>query len=204
MVNLIFDCDGTLVDSYDAITGRVHVALSRLGVECSMERIRELSLYENVGYCMETLAEEYSLDLGKLLEVHRSIPEELDLITPYDHVVEVVSDPRFRCFVYTHRGPNCRGIFEKFGLMEHLTEVVDTSYGFRRKPDSQGIDYLVDKYQMDREQTYYVGDRHLDIECGMNAKVKTIFYNSSGLPIDASSADFVVHDLREILSLPLE
>lgn len=203
MVNLIFDCDGTLVDSYDAITGRVQTAIRRVGVHCSAERIRELSLYQNVGYCMQTLAEENSLDLSELLKVYRGIPEELDLITPYQHALEVVSDPRFQCFVYTHRGPNCRYIFEKFGFMEHLAEVVDTSYGFRRKPDSQGIDYLVDKYQLDREQTYYVGDRLLDIECGQNAGVKTIFYNSSGLPIDASKADHVVNDLIEICSLPL-
>ena len=32
-----------------------------------------------------------------------------------------------------------------------------------RKPNSQAADYLLDKYQLDPEKTYYIGDRTLDV-----------------------------------------
>ena len=78
---------------------------------------------------------------------------------------------------------------------------MDFSFGFKAKPDSQGVDYLVQKYGLDKAKTYYVGDRIIDIQCGLNAGVGTIFYNSSGLDIDSSEADFVVSDLAEIIGL---
>lgn len=203
MINLIFDCDGTLLDSYGAITDRVCRVFEKHGIICDPEKVRELALYQHVGYCISEIAMQNHLDADLLLNDYKSVGEKLELITPMKHVREVLENEKFRCFMYTHRGESCRRIMAKLELDTYFTEIVDGTYHLRKKPDSQGIDYLVEKYGLDRKQTYYVGDRLLDIECGMNAHIKTIFLKSSGLDIDCSQADFVIDDLLEINMLPL-
>ena len=40
------------------------------------------------------------------------------------------------------------------------------------KPDPEGVDYLVDKYQLDWSETYYIGDRTLDVDLADNAGIR--------------------------------
>ena len=102
-------------------------------------------------------------------------------------------------YVFTHRGASAAGILKGAGLDGYFTEIVTAEAGFRRKPDPEGIDYLVRKYGLDRSLTCYVGDRSLDIECACNAGIKSILY----LPRDAVAVPtgketLVVRDLLRI------
>lgn len=47
-----------------------------------------------------------------------------------------------------------------------------------RKPGTLFVDTAVEKYNIDRNSSWFVGDRDSDILCGKNAKLKTIFINS--------------------------
>ena len=77
-------------------------------------------------------------------------------------------------FVYTHKGKNAYPILEDLGILSYFQEIVTTDNGFRRKPDPEGVDYLVDKYQLDRSETYYIGDRTLDVDLADNAGIVSI------------------------------
>lgn len=198
-INLIFDCDGTLIDSYGAISDTVHRLFLAHGTDCSKDYIREYSLRSTVSDCVRHLSEKYGLDFETMHDEYGRTEENRNMITLIPHAADVAENDEFRCFVYTHRGPDCRQIFQRLGILDCFVEIVDKSCGFKRKPDPEGVTYLVEKYGMDKKRTYYVGDRALDIECGINAGVGTIFLNSSGLDIDCSKADFVIDDLREII-----
>lgn len=201
LINLIFDCDGTLIDSYGAIVDRICRLFSAHSISCMPESVREYALRTSVKDCIALLCEQNGLDFASLYSEYDSLKEDRTRITLYPHVEEVLADDAFRCFVFTHRGPSCREIFTELHIISSFVEIVDSSFGFRRKPDSEGLDYLVKKYAMDRSRTYYVGDRSIDLDCGKNAGIGTIFFNSSGIDINISKADHTVSDLLEILSL---
>lgn len=200
-INLIFDCDGTLVDSYDAITDHVLRTFAAFGVSCDPEDVRKRCLYRTVGHCREEIAAEYGLDPEEVAREYGSSSDNVELIRLYPGTAALLKDEHFRSFVYTHRGKSVYDIFARLGIIDFFEEIVDFGFGFKAKPDSQGVDYLVQKYGLDKAKTYYVGDRIIDIRCGLNAGVGTIFYNSSGLDINSSEADFVVSDLTEIIDL---
>lgn len=201
IINLIFDCDGTLIDSYGAITDTVYKLFRMHNICFCRDHIRECCLRSTVSDTIIKLSEEKGLDSAQLLEEYAGLDEDRTMITLCAHAEDVLFNSAFRCFVYTHRGPSCRDIFESLGILDCFVEIVDKSYHFKRKPDGEGVEYIVDKYGLDRERTFYVGDRNLDIECGVNAGVRTIFLKSSGLDIDCSKADYVVSDLSEINSI---
>ena len=200
-INLIFDCDGTILDSYDAIVDWICCGLEHCGVKEDKETIRYLCLHYYVDYCVETLSVKHHINPDDVRNFMDITPENEDLVKPFPNLEKLISNERYNCFVYTHRDGSCRKLLEKFGLDRYFIETVDSTYGFRRKPDKQAIEYLVNRYSMDRNHTYYVGDRLLDIECGINADIKTIFVRTDGLDIDCSKADYVIDDLIEINSL---
>lgn len=200
-INLIFDCDGTLIDSYGAIVDRICRAFAMHGVDCDPEYVREWSLRTTADECIVKLSGENGLNSEEMLEQVRELSENFDMITLIPHVKDVLGNSSFRCFVYTHRGISCREIFDKLKITDCFEEIVDKTYHFKRKPDSEGVDYLVNKYSMDKSRTFYVGDRTIDIECGINAGIKTIFFNSGHIDVDTSSADYVIEDLIEICNL---
>ena len=200
-INLIFDCDGTLIDSYGAIVDRVCRLFDAHNIICNPEKIREYSLTTSANECIKILCEQIGLNAEEMLKDVHDLAENRSLITLFPGVKEVLENNSFRCFVYTHRGTSCKEIFKGLGILDYFEEVVDKTYGFKRKPDSEGVDYLVRKYGLDKNRTYYVGDRLLDIDCGINAGVKTIFYNSAKLGLDSSRADYVIQNINDINNL---
>lgn len=203
-INLIFDCDGTLIDSYAAITDTIVRLFAGHGIVCDPKEVRQICLLHHADYCICELALRHGLDPEATVTEHRGIPEDTSSVKLMPGVRELVADGRFRCFVFTHRGPSCRELLTRFGVADRFVEIVDRTYGLPRKPSGEGVTYLVEKYDLDRKKTYYVGDRSLDIECGLNAGVGTIFLQSAGVDIDFSMADYAVEELGEILKLELQ
>ena len=196
--NLIFDCDGTLIDSYGAITKKVYECFLSLGYEYDISEIRKLSLFGTVDTCLETLAKRSGVSIETATAAYKATPEKRDMITLYAGVKELLQSERFDCFVYTHRGISSLEIFEKLGILPYFTEIVNSSYNLKRKPDKEGISYLVSKYKLDLKKTFYVGDRAIDMECGKNAGVGTIFIDSAKLKISTKNADFVIEKFSDI------
>ena len=77
-------------------------------------------------------------------------------------------------FVYTHKGKNAYQILADLEILDYFTEIVTTANGFARKPDPEGVNYLVEKYQLDKTSTYYIGDRTLDVDVAFNSGIQSI------------------------------
>ena len=72
-------------------------------------------------------------------------------------------------------------------------------YGFPAKPSGDGIRYLLDKYRLDPAETWYVGDRSMDVLCAKDAGVRAVLL----LPADSyvtptGKEDRIIRELREI------
>ena len=77
-------------------------------------------------------------------------------------------------FVYTHKGLNAHQILQDLGIHDYFTEIITTANGFKRKPHPEGVDYLVEKYGLDKQKTYYIGDRTLDVDVAVNSGIQSI------------------------------
>ena len=84
-------------------------------------------------------------------------------------------------------------------MYQYFEEVLTIEDGFKRKTDPEAINYLIKKYIMNKNNTYYIGDRHLDIDSANNASIKSIFFKPEDSFVDPSGReDYVVYDLLEI------
>ena len=200
---LIWDMDGTLVDSYPAIVPAAKEVCDGLGLSYSEEEIHDKVIRTSVGKLLEEAASELGLDPKPIKErFNRLNDSRIEAILPIRHAPETLKalcDLGHKNFVYTHRGASCLAILDRNGLTPYFTEVLTALSGFPRKPAPDAILYLVEKYNLNPELTYYVGDRRLDVEAAENAGIRSILYlipDSPVTPVGCEAA--VVRDLLEI------
>ena len=83
-----------------------------------------------------------------------------------------------RNFILTHRDDSAKQIVAFSGMSDLFTEIVTSDNGFKRKPDPEGVNYLIAKYAMNPAETMIVGDRELEVELGRSAGIVSCFFNN--------------------------
>jgi D-glycero-D-manno-heptose 1,7-bisphosphate phosphatase len=62
------------------------------------------------------------------------------------------------------------------------------------------------EYNLDKDRSWFIGDRDTDIQCGINAQIKTILVkNENSLAyIGKIVPDFIVNEFKEAISIIIE
>ena len=179
----IWDLDGTLLDSYEAILSGIEETFAQFAIPYDKEKVREFILKFSVQDLLVQVAEERKLDVEMLNQVRaQSLAEknaQVVLMPGAREVLKWAEESGIQNFVYTHKGDNAFTILRDLGLESYFTEILTSQSGFARKPSSEAATYLLDKYQLDSEKTYYIGDRTLDVEFAQNSGIQSINFLES-------------------------
>ena len=174
----IWDLDGTLLDSYEAILAGIEEIYRQFSIPFDKEEVRAFILKYSVQDLLVQVAEERGLDVDKLNQVRaQSLAEknaQVILMPGAREVLAWANQQGIQQFVYTHKGDNALTILRDLGLDVYFTEILTSQSGFARKPSPEAATYLIDKYHLKPEQTYYIGDRTLDIEFAQNSGIQSI------------------------------
>ena len=199
----IWDLDGTLADSYEAIASGLSGMLTELGVDIGRDEILKDVITHSVSYFNRKVENITGVPADELQKRYSEFEDKEKInVTADVHALEILrilKDRGIPSYLYTHRGPTTEFILENTGLGQYLEDSVTGEYGFKRKPDPSGLNYLIDKHKLDREKTFYVGDRQLDIESANNAGIKSILYLPKNSVAEISGREtYVVSDLLQI------
>ena len=179
----IWDLDGTLLDSYEAILSGIEETFAQFAIPYDKGKVREFILKFSVQDLLVQVAEERKLDVEMLNQVRaQSLAEknaQVVLMPGAREVLKWAEESGIQNFVYTHKGGNAFTILRDLGLESYFTEILTSQSGFARKPSSEAATYLLDKYQLDSEKTYYIGDRTLDVEFAQNSGIQSINFLES-------------------------
>ena len=199
----IWDLDGTLLDSYDVIVGALYQTYFEIGIKIDKAKILATVIAGSVTVFTDKMEERFGVPFSNLLSRYVQISAErepgIKLMPHAKEALESLKKKGATHFVYTHRGDSSELILKNNGVYGLFDEVVTREYGLPRKPRPEGIDYLVKKHSLDRSQTYYVGDRSLDIECANAAHIQSIMY----IPVQSvakptGKETYLVKDLSDI------
>ena len=199
----IFDLDGTLIDSYNSIVLSIQETYKRFGIDFSYGEILKEVKETSVKDFMSKIERKYNLSYDKIKSTYSLIAEEkLDKIVPIEGSKEILEYFKYKGYsnyIFTHRGKSTSFILKNLNMDSYFQEVISINDGFKRKPSSEGVNYLIGKYKLDRSNTYYVGDRILDIECGVNASIKTILYLDKNSVVKPSlKEDYIINNLLDL------
>ncbi|MCP1638524.1 phosphoglycolate phosphatase-like HAD superfamily hydrolase [Streptococcus gallinaceus] len=196
-VTFVWDLDGTLIDSYPAIMRSLEVTYAHYGWEFDGEKLQDYILEFSVGQLLGEIAQEHQLDAREVKTLYsadlKKRDRELQLFPEAQTVLDWTRSKGIANHIYTHKGDNTQHVLKMLGIESYFTEVLHSQSGFARKPAPEAMDYLVEKYDLDRQQTYYIGDRKLDMEFALNSGVRSISLTQSDSP-----DNFFIHSLYEV------
>ena len=179
----IWDLDGTLLDSYEAILAGIEETYRQFSLPYNKKEVRAFILKYSVQDLLEQVAKERGLDVGLLNQVRaQSLAEknaQVVLMPGAREVLAWANQQGIQQFVYTHKGDNAFTILRDLGLDSYFTEILTSQSGFARKPNPEAATYLISKYHLKPEQTYYIGDRTLDIDFAQNSGIQSINFLAS-------------------------
>ncbi|WP_186652438.1 HAD-IA family hydrolase [Streptococcus sp. sy004] len=180
-INFIWDFDGTLVESYTAIMEAMAVLYERYQLEFNEEEVKQVILATSAGHLFAQLAEEHGLDQNELRVFFTKEQEKRDdQVVLLPHVIDALEFTQqmgIQNFIYTHKGSTTQAVLERLGIAKYFVEVVTAVNGFERKPHPEGVNYLLEKYQLVKNETYYIGDRPMDLEVARYAGIKSINFS---------------------------
>lgn len=205
---IIFDLDGTLVDSKVDITNAVNYAISPYCVEpASVEETMTL-VGEGVTRLIAKLLEKrkVNLDLSVLVARFRSYysAHPVSHTAPYPGVQQTLrSLHSYRKAVISNKfRSSALEILGELRLSQYFDEVAGVDTFPERKPSPVPILRMLDKFQVRPEETFIVGDSIYDIQAGRASGARTVAaaygYGSPGF---SDGADFVITEFPQLIAV---
>lgn len=179
--HFFWDFDGTVMDTYPAMTEAFVRMAKRFGVEIAHQRALSL-LKNNLTDALRVLADENALDASAMVPVFRE--EEKGTLArmarPVPGIPEAMQVLPGKHYLVTHRDRAALDYLEIMGLKELFTDFVVEDDGFPRKPAPDSLLHLVNKHGLDLAECVMIGDRPLDTAAGRNAGMLSCLLDEEG------------------------
>lgn len=196
----IWDFDGTLVESYEAIEDVLTLLYQVYDFPFNRDFVMSYVIETSIGQLLRDLSQEHNISFDELLSFFNKEQEARDhmisLMPGAKAVLEQTSEVGIQHFIYTHKGASTGAVLNNLGIDGYFTEVITSANGFKRKPHPEAVTYLMEKYQLDKANTYYIGDRRLDAEVAINAGIKSI-----NLRVEDSDFNTKIDELIDIVRI---
>ncbi len=176
---IVFDLDGTLVDSSLDLANSTNEMLESYGAPALPVAVVTGMVGEGAKKLVERALAASGLDpvLPEALERFMGIYSRrlLEHTRPYDGIPAVVraASRRARLGVLTNKPENfTRRLLDAFGLASFFAWVIGGDSGFPRKPDPAAVRHLMTQASASAAETLLVGDSMIDVETARRAGVK--------------------------------
>tara|TARA_B100001248_G_scaffold261706_1_gene253763 strand:+ start:3302 stop:3949 length:648 start_codon:yes stop_codon:yes gene_type:complete len=177
--HLIFDLDGTLIDSAPDF----HTSLDNLLQKYKLPTISLNEAREYIGNGFRGFVERFyeSPNEELRLKLYQEFLEiyELNFLQatkPYDGAFEYIRGSQYKTSICTNKpGKFAEPTLEHYEILHHSW--VGLVYGDtfpRAKPHPQGIEHLIHLSDIEKENTFFIGDGLPDALAAKNADVKFI------------------------------
>ena len=208
--NVLFDLDGTLVDSKAGIFSSIAYALDKMGRPMPEEKVLMSFLGPPLVHSFQAyigMSEEEAIRATALYREHYK-PNGMFEFTLYPGVetmLKKLTQSGRRCFLATSKPEvYAKEILKKAGIDSYFTAVCGALLPSGRDEKVEVIGHLIETEGLSIEDSVMVGDRFYDIEgahkLGMAAIGVTYGFGSEK-ELNRAQADAVVHGCKELTSV---
>ena len=206
---IVYDFDGTLVDTLFDIADAVNLSLNELGLRTlsratirkyvgkGVERLMAQSIdgtgYTDLPRAVELFRRHYS---ENLMNHTRFYPSGREILDHFRDKKQAICSNKPEDFV--------RRILESLKSLDYFDAILGGDSVESKKPDPEGLLHLLDCFQCSPEMAVLVGDSPVDIETGKRAGVYTCIVNYGfGNPkeIASTNPDCCIDHLSELKDL---
>lgn len=203
---VIFDLDGTLIDSYQALT----TALNRTGAELLKKPLTLTDVRDLVGEGVERLLEKaFGTASAHLIarfeeEYEKVCRAESRMLDHVEQTLEALERQQIAMAVCTNKPTSfSRAILEHLGISRHFGAVVGPDLAGARKPDPQHVLHTLAEIGGRREATLFVGDMPIDIAAARAAEIRVAAIatgSASAAQLRAADPDIMLQRFSDLLA----
>jgi len=186
-LNILWDFDGTLFDTYPAYTGILSQVLG--------ETVDKHQIYEKLKISYSHAIQFYNIS-GEQEEEIKRLKKKLAPVDmkPFNGVEEILKFATKNVIVTHKHREGVLGILKYYGWEKYFVDMVTIDDGFPRKPDPLAYIHLHTKHKID----LVIGDREWDLLPAKKLGISTcIFQNHS------DAADYNLKDYTEFFNMDL-
>ena len=206
---IIFDLDGTLIDSSEDIAWAVNKMLKDIG----FEEMPYLAIKERIGWGVSMLlekvlpAEKHNLlDEAKAVFMGCYRNHLLVKTKPYDGVMDVLEHFKNKKLAVATNKPVglTTKILDDLNMSVYFRKVVGGDKVQNKKPAPEAIEIIMEELDVLPDKAVFLGDSRIDMEAGKKAGVITIgaAYGFRGREeLEKAGADVIIEDIRELMSI---
>jgi phosphoglycolate phosphatase len=203
---LIFDLDGTLVDSKKDLTASVNYIRTRFDLPVLTEQ--EIARFIGNGALMlirralDTKATEDNVQTGLQMFLSYYRAHMLDSTALYPGVretLDALSDCKLAVLTNKPVHFSC-AMLDGLGIYRHFAAVYGGNSFDHKKPDPVGIYQILSDTKGQREKTWMIGDSAVDVLTGRNAGVMTcgVTYGYATETFKDAQPDFLIDRFAEL------
>ncbi len=175
---ILFDLDGTLIDSTDAIVSTFHYA-------CDMQKFQKVTdekIMALIGYPLDIMFKSVGVSDDKVWDFVASYKEEYRKISTQKTTLleganeSILSAKEFATLgiVTTKTGRYSEVLMEYFGLMKYFDVLIGREDVEHPKPHAEPILKAMDKLEIGTKEIWMIGDTKLDLISAQNAGINSI------------------------------
>lgn len=208
---VIFDLDGTLIDSGRDIVNAVNKTLENFNIPTLSEDIILSYVGEGVELLIErSIKEENMYRFEEILKFYVSAYNEeciksTSLFPGVEKVLKELKENNINLALATNKSVEfIEKILSNMDILKYFHVIMGPENVTKRKPDPEIVHKILEKVNGEHNSTLIVGDSKFDIICGRNAGIYTcgVTYGIGSIEslID-SDADFLIHNIEKLLLL---
>ena len=176
---LLFDLDGTLIDSTEAILESFHHSLQQLNHAVTLE---DEAIKALIGHPLDVMFTRLGCDITKIdehvlvyKEHYRTISKVKTFLLPFaaEAVKEASKHARLG-IVTTKTARYSRELMEHFGLMDYFEVLIGHEDVDNHKPHPEPIHKALEGMDHSLEEVWMIGDTRLDLEASQRAGIDAV------------------------------
>lgn len=177
-MTILFDLDGTLIDSTEAILESFHHTFDCYkATHPTDEKIKSL-----IGYPLDVMYTQLGVDQEKVWEYVKTYKEHYRIISTQKtfllpqakEAVELASKFAILGIVTTKTGEYSKILMEHFGLMHYFDVLIGREHVQNPKPHAEPIEKALSALGQDKEDAWIIGDTRLDLGSAKNAEIGAV------------------------------
>ncbi len=181
-MTILFDLDGTLIDSTEAILESFHNSFDiHKHPHPSDEAIKAL-----IGHPLDAMYFDLGIEKERIWDFVKTYKEHYRVISTQktvllDYAIEAIEEAQKIArlgVVTTKTGEYSCELLEHFGVMDAFEVLIGREHVENPKPHSEPIDKAIAMMKSNKEECWMIGDTRLDIASAHNAGIKSVAVTS--------------------------
>ncbi len=181
-MTILFDLDGTLIDSTEAILESFHNSFDiHKHPHPSDEAIKAL-----IGHPLDAMYFDLGIEKERIWDFVKTYKEHYRVISTQktvllDYAIEAIEEAQKIArlgVVTTKTGEYSCELLKHFGVMDAFEVLIGREHVENPKPHSEPIDKAITMMKSNKEECWMIGDTRLDIASAQSAGIKSVAVTS--------------------------